>query len=73
LKVTTKKNLYTLLGKVPAASSNSLLLILMYWKVYDGIEIPSDLAKQLIEAATPPETITRCKRKIVKELKESSK
>jgi hypothetical protein len=54
-----------IIKKVPSAAFNNVLLVLTYWKLFDGIDIPSDVAKQIVERGTSPETITRGKRFVV--------
>lgn len=39
------------------------LLILMMWKVFDGLDIPTELIKDVVMKGTMPESITRAKRK----------
>lgn len=58
-----------LMNIVPQAKHDYLLLILMYWQIFDDIEIPEETVKQIIERATQPETITRSRRKVTEQLK----
>lgn len=60
--MTTGEQVAYLLERVPQAAENPVLLCLLYWKVFDGIEIPADLMKIMAEKATGPETILRYKR-----------
>lgn len=39
-----------------------MLMILLYWKVFDGVDIPDSLMKQLMQKATNPETLGRLAR-----------
>lgn len=41
-----------------------VLLTLLYWKIFDGIDIPADVMKQILERGTNPETITRALRHV---------
>lgn len=41
-----------------------VLLTLLYWKVFDGIELPPDIMKQILERGTNPETICRALRHV---------
>lgn len=56
-----------LMDNVPHARYNYLALILSYWKLFDGIEIPDDLFTQIVEKATQPETITRSRRRVTQQ------
>lgn len=60
-----KEAIEHIISKVPAAAYNNNLLVLMYWKIFDGVDIPGDIAKQIVDRCTSPETITRARRKIV--------
>lgn len=52
-----------LMDKIPPTRTNSIAMTLMYWKIFDGIEIPENLIQEMIEKATAPETILRAQRK----------
>ena len=52
-----------LMDHIPQARHNYLHLMLSYWQVFDDIDIPEDVVKQIVEKATQPETVTRAKRK----------
>lgn len=54
-----------ILEHIPAAQSNYKLLMLLYWQIFDGIDIPKEVVNQIIEKATEPETINRAKRKVI--------
>jgi hypothetical protein len=41
-----------------------VLLTLLYWKVFDGIEIPNDVTRKILSQGTNPETIYRRLRKV---------
>jgi predicted glycosyl hydrolase (DUF1957 family) len=58
-----------LMNMVPQSRSDYLLLILLYWQVFDGIDIPEEVVKRIQEHATQPETITRSRRKVSEQLK----
>lgn len=53
-----------LMDAAPQARQDNLLIILMYWQIFDGIELPSEIVAQILEKATAPETITRSRRKV---------
>jgi len=46
MKENKRENIGYLLGKVPRARMDNTLLILTYWRVFDNIDIPSDLANK---------------------------
>ena len=50
---------------VPAARTNYKLLMLIYWQIFDEINIPDKIMNQIIEEGTEPETISRAKRKVI--------
>lgn len=56
-----------LMDKVPYAHQNYLALILSYWQIFDGVEIPPEVFSQIVEKGTQPETITRSRRKIAEQ------
>jgi len=62
------KGVYTcvryILAHYPNARSNDKLLMLLYWKMVDGIDIPRDFWYAFLHRATPPETIRRARQKI---------
>lgn len=59
-----------MLGRVPHARVDNKLLVLTYWRVFDNIDIPPDLAKKILENGTSPETIMRSKRKVIEKVRE---
>ena len=48
----------------PETRSNDKLLMLHYWELADHIRIPREFWRDFMKKATPPETITRVRRKI---------
>lgn len=40
-----------------------MLLTLLYWKVFDGIDIPDSVMQSILQKGTNPETIFRALRK----------
>lgn len=66
---TSDQKVAYLMNIVPQARDNYLLLILMYWQIFDDIEIPEEVVKNIAERATQPETITRSRRKVTEQLK----
>lgn len=50
---------------VPAARTNYKLLMLIYWQLFDNIDIPDEMMNKIIEEGTEPETISRAKRKVI--------
>lgn len=45
-------------------NKRKILLTLLYWKVFDGINIPDELMRNILSQGTNPETITRVLRKV---------
>lgn len=62
LKTSRAKVLY-LMEKVPAVKKDYKLLILLYWQVFDKIDIPKELFSAVLSNGTQPESISRAKRK----------
>lgn len=56
-----------LMDNVPHARHDYLALILTYWQIFDGVEIPPEVFAQIVEKATQPETITRSRRRILEQ------
>jgi len=56
-----------ILYSYPETRNNDKLLILLYWELVDGIKIPAELHNTLLLKATPPELITRVRRRIQEE------
>ena len=54
-----------ILDRVPAAQRDYKLLLLIYWQVFDEVDIPEGIITQIIEKGTEPETISRAKRKVI--------
>lgn len=56
-----------IMDKIPPARHDYLYLLISYWQVFDGIEIPEELVKQIIERGTQPETVSRARRKVLEQ------
>lgn len=54
-----------ILEKVPAAQHNYKLLMLIYWQVFDEIDIPEKVINNIAAKGTKPETINRYKRMVI--------
>jgi hypothetical protein len=54
-----------IMDNIPQARYNYLYLLLSYWQLFDGIDIPEDVVKQIVEHGTQPETIARSRRKAI--------
>jgi hypothetical protein len=52
-----------IMDNIPQTRYNYLHLLLSYWQLFDGIDIPDDVVKQIVERGTQPETIARSRRK----------
>lgn len=63
-KPTSISSVKYILDRVPEANGSYILLVLLYWKLFDGIDIPLPLMRDIIEKGTAPESITRLKRMI---------
>lgn len=72
-KVHVTEGVSYILNKVPEANHNNQLLILLYWKLFDNIDIPSEVIRDILEKGTSTETITRSSRTIKNLIKESVK
>jgi hypothetical protein len=59
-----------LLETVPATRESDQLLTVMYWRIFDGIEIPKDVAKDIVEKGAVPESLTRYRRDVQRNEKE---
>lgn len=70
MKDTQYERVRYLLENVPATRNNDQLLVVMYWKVFDNIEISADIIKDIMEQGALPESITRYKRDVLKAEKE---
>lgn len=68
----TREQIEYIISRVPAAASNTVLLVLTYWKIFDGIDIPPTVAKEILAKATPASTITRTKRKLLQTFREAN-
>ena len=42
-------------------------LLLYYWMIFDGIDIPKDVMKNIIEKGAEPNSISRLRRRIMEE------
>ena len=73
IKDTQYERVRYLLEKVPATRSNDLLLILMYWKVFDNIPISNETIRAILDRGALPDSITRYKRDVIKVEKELKK
>ena len=62
---TSREKVAFILDNIPQTRHNYLLLLLSYWQLFDGIDIPESLVKQIAGQATQPETVARSRRKAV--------
>jgi hypothetical protein len=60
---TSRERVAFIMDNIPQARYNYLLLLLSYWQLFDGIDIPEDVVKQIVDNGTQPETIARSRRK----------
>ena len=61
---TSDQRVAWLLDKVPEVRSNYSLLLLLYWSVFDGIDIPKKMMQGILSDGTKPETISRGRRRV---------
>jgi hypothetical protein len=52
-----------LASNIPLVLTDDRFLLLMYWKICNGIDIPNSLIREILAKGSMPETITRSKRK----------
>ena len=45
-----------------------LLMILLYWKVFNGIDIPESVMREILQKGTNPETLGRLARLVRKDI-----
>lgn len=48
-----------------------LLMMLLYWKLFDGIDIPPEIMRQILEKGTHPESLGRLMRFVLKDIKDA--
>jgi len=53
-----------ILAHYPEARNNDKLLMLLFWEIFDQIQIPKEFRQAFLYRATPPETIRRARQKI---------
>ena len=53
-----------ILAHYPEARNNDKLLMLLFWEIFDKINIPKEFRQAFLNRATPPETIRRVRQKI---------
>lgn len=56
---TSQAQVEYLMDSVDGVRANKVLLTLLYWKVFDGIDIPAELTQEILKKATNPESIFR--------------
>ena len=54
-----------IMDNIPQARHNYKLLMLSYWQLFDGVDIPKDVIQKIAEQGTQPETIARSRRRAV--------
>lgn len=52
-----------IMDNIPQTRYSYLHLLLSYWQLFDGIDIPESVVKEIVERGTQPETIARSRRK----------
>lgn len=56
-----------LMDKVPGAKFDYKTLIISYWQIFDGVDIPTDVLRQILQKGSEPETISRSRRKVLEQ------
>lgn len=62
---TVLKRVAFIVDNIPGTESNDKLLLLAYWQLFDNIEIPSSIITEILQQATPPETVSRRRREVI--------
>lgn len=62
---TVEERVAFLMDHIPETRNNYVHLILSYWQVFDGIDIPDEMLKSLVKQATQPESVSRARRKVM--------
>lgn len=57
-----KQAVRRILEAYPKAAQDNRLLVLMCWSIIDGIDIPEETAKAILERGSSPESLTRLAR-----------
>lgn len=63
--MTTEEKVNYILDNMPRTKKDNKLFLLIYWQLYDNIDIPESLIKDIMNHGTYPETISRAKRKVM--------
>lgn len=58
-----KERVAFIMDQIPETRYNYLYLVVSYWQLFDGIEIPEETVQQIIKQGTQPETIARSRRR----------
>ena len=58
-----------LMDKIPQTRNNYLYLLVTYWQVFDGIDIPEEVLQAIVEKGSQPETVSRSRRKVIEQAK----
>lgn len=64
-----KERVAFIMDEVPETRYNYLYLIVSYWQLFDGIDIPQETIQQIINQGTQPETIARSRRRALEHKK----
>lgn len=54
-----KEKVKYLISIAPDLVNNPSALLLLYWKIFDGINVPNELINEVAVKATPPESVLR--------------
>lgn len=56
-------------GIATDSNRGRLLATLLYWKVFEGVDIPDDLMRQIMEKGSSPDSIGRVTRMVLEDIK----
>lgn len=64
-----KERVAFIMDQIPETRYNYLYLVVSYWQLFDGIDIPEKTIQQIIKQGTQPETIARSRRRALEHAK----
>lgn len=69
---TAKGRIRYLYEKVPDIAKDTdrgrLLMILLYWRIFDGVNIPESVMREILKKASNPESLGRLARFVVRDM-----
>lgn len=70
---TKRKQVRYLIETVPGLLDHPILALLLYWKVFDGCDIPKSTFDSIIAKGTPPDSLTRLVRFALADIQEDKR